>query len=330
MPESTAFTRRQLLQLGLTGYSAYHLASPGLLRADDSPRESRSVPAVPGELKVETRRRVKVDMSDGQFEVVEEATKWRASETAIIICDMWSDHPCKLAAQRVARMAPRMNEVVSLARDHGVAVIHAPSGGVKHYEDSTYRLRMKEATFSKPPVPIQRWCYLNKEVEAALPIVDNIARAKGAVTGCDDPQPRPQPDHDRHQHPAIKIIGYDGISDDGQEIFNFLEQEQRKNIVLMGVHTNMCVLGRPFGIRQMKYLGKNVVLCRDLTDALYDPRDRPHVSHTRGVELVIEHIEKYWCPSIVGKSLNGIVPGSAGGVTRQQLHPETLHSPSEK
>ena len=129
---------------------------------------------------------------------------------------------------------------------------------------------------------------------------------------CDDPDPKPQKDHDRHQHSAIKIIGYDGVSDNGQEIYNFLRQEERKNIVLMGVHTNMCVLGRPFGIRQQKYLGLNVVLCRDLTDALYDPRDKPFVSHARGVELVIEHIETYWCPSIEGKSLTKVVSGSAG------------------
>ena len=108
------------------------------------------------------------------------------------------------------------------------------------------------------------------------------------------------------------MIGYDGVSHNGQEIFNFLEQEQRKNIVLMGVHTNMCVLGRPFGIRQQKYLGKNVVLCRDLTDGLYDPRDKPHVSHARGVELIIEHIEKHSCPSILGESLTRVADGSSG------------------
>ena len=84
----------------------------------------------------------------------------------------------------------------------------------------------------------------------------------------------------------------------------------------MGVHTNMCVLGRPFGIRQQKYLDKNVVLCRDLTDALYDPRDKPFVSHTRGVELVIEHIEKYWCPSIEGSSLIHVSPRNIRALPR--------------
>jgi nicotinamidase-related amidase len=244
--------------------------------------------------------------------VIEETVQWNASETAIIICDMWADHPCQLAAIRVARMAPRMNEVISLARDHGVAIIHAPSSGMKHYQDTPYRQRMKDAPLVKPPVPIEGWCYHNKEHEGPWPIVDNVARGEAKVTGCDDPVARPHLPTDRHQHPAIQIIGYDGVSDNGQEIYNFLQQEGRDNVVLMGVHTNMCVLGRPFGIRQQKYLGKNVVLCRDLTDALYDPRDKPYVSHARGVELVIEHIEKYWCPSILGESLTEVVAGSSG------------------
>ena len=31
-----------------------------------------------------------------------------------------------------------------------------------------------------------------------------------------------------------------------------------KNVIVLGVHTNMCVLGRPFSIRQMVYQGQNI------------------------------------------------------------------------
>jgi hypothetical protein len=95
---------------------------------------------------------------------------------------------------------------------------------------------------------------------------------------------------------------------------NFLEQLGIRNVVLMGVHTHYCVLGRSFGIRAMVKLGKNVVLCRDLTDAMYDPRKPPYVSHQRGTELAVEHIEKYWCPSITSGDLLTVVPGSADPV----------------
>ncbi len=306
MNEIYALTRRETLAIALQAAGAAVLS--GFAQgADDASK--RLIPAVPGTLALEWRRREK---AGDEFRVIEETVEWKAAETAIIVCDMWTDMACRFAAKRVARMAPRMNEVLSLARDHGVAIIHAPSGGMSYYEDTPYRQRMKQAQPATPPVPIQRWCYFNEKVEGVWPIVDDVKRGKSEISGCDDPEPMPPVPTDRRQHPALEIVGYDGVSDDGQEIFNFLEQEGRNNVVLMGVHTNMCVLGRPFGIRQQKYLGKNVVLCRDLTDALYDPRDEPHVSHARGLELVIEHIEKYWCPSIPGKCLTEVLAGTAG------------------
>ena len=48
----------------------------------------------------------------------------------------------------------------------------------------------------------------------------------------------------------------------------------------------------------------------DLTDCMYDPRTRPFVSHARGTELVIEHIETRWCPSILSSDLTRVIPGS--------------------
>ncbi len=310
MIESPLASRRDMLKTALGSLVSAGVFAEGRtgLFAADGP-SSRTIPAVPGKLDVRLRRRRKVGNA---VQVIEETVEWEASETAIIVCDMWAEHPCKMAELRVGRMAPRMNRVLSLARDQGVAIVHAPSSGIKYYEETPYRARMKEAKHAEPPVPIQGWCHLNSDHEPPLPIDDSVKRGEAIVRACDDPEPKHYPNSDRHQHPAIKMIGYDGVSDNGQEIYNFLEQEERENIVLMGVHTNMCILGRPFGIRQMTYLGKNVALCRDLTDALYDPRDRPYVSHARGTELVIEHIETHWCPTLLSESLTKVIAGSAG------------------
>src|SRR5438093_12000776 len=94
------------------------------------------------------------------------------------------------------------------------------------------------------------------------------------------------------------------------EIYNFCKQEGITNIALMGVHTNICILNRSFAIRQMTQVGMQVVLVRDLTDSMYDPRTRPFVSHARGTELVVEHIERQWCPSILSEDLTRAIPGS--------------------
>jgi nicotinamidase-related amidase len=198
-----------------------------------------------------------------------------------------------------------MNRVITAARNHGVMIVHAPSGTMDHYADTPHRRRMQQVSPVEPPVPLQPWCHLDPNREAPLPI--DTSRSP-----CDDPVVGPAVRVFEKQHPAIKIIGYDGISDSGAEMYSLFHQEGIKNVVLMGVHTNMCVLGRPFGIRQMKMLGMNVALARDLTDAMYDPREHPYVSHTRGTELVIEHIETYWCPSINSDDLTHVVPGTAG------------------
>ncbi|MCI0747578.1 MAG: c-type cytochrome, partial [Verrucomicrobia subdivision 3 bacterium] len=76
-------------------------------------------------------------------------------------------------------------------------------------------------------------------------------------------------------------------------------------VIVMGVHANMCVLGRSFAIRQMVLLGKNVLLMRDMTDTMYNSRMRPKVNHFRGTDLVVEHIERYWCPSITSTAFTG-------------------------
>jgi peptidase E/nicotinamidase-related amidase len=265
-------------------------------------------PKVPGTLRLNLRERR--DEPAAGLKVIERSVDWQVSETAIIVCDMWDDHHCKIAAQRVGVMAPRMNQVLTAARDRGVMIIHAPSETMNIYAGTLFRTRMERAKSAQPPVPIERRCVRDPNREpATLPVDTQI--------DCDDAELGPVVRFHTRQHAGLDIIGFDGISDSGQEIYNFCQQEGIKNIVLMGVHTNYCIVNRSFGIRQMARVGMNVVLARDLTDALYDPREPPFVSHARGTEIVVEHIEKYLCPSILSADLTHVVPGSDGPVAER-------------
>jgi nicotinamidase-related amidase len=268
-------------------------------------------PKVPGTLNLRARRRTE------DAGVSEQVLHWPVARTAIIICDMWDTHTCGMSAQRVALMAPRMNQVVSVARSLGVMIIHAPSDTMKYYEGTAWRDRMRNAPMAASPFPIINRCPRVPQEEQDFPIDDSAG-------GCDDPIVKPEtgpPYPWTREHPAIDIVGFDGVSESGQEIYNFCKQEGVDKIVLMGVHTNICILNRGFGARQMSRLGFEVVLARDLTDSMYDPRTRPFVSHARGTELVIEHIERMWCPSILGEDLTRVASGSAdpspGGVTNR-------------
>jgi nicotinamidase-related amidase len=284
----------------------------GPIVCGDEPTATRVAnrPAVSGRLQLHLRDRKETVAGSGKREVRERAMEWDAAKSAIIVCDMWDNHYCQSAAQRVGVMVPKMNAVLTAARNHGVTIIHAPSGTVDMYANTPFRRRLQQSPLVKPPVAIAKWCYLDPKDEPPLPIDDTKSPCDDAVVGA-------AVKVFSRQHPGLDIAGFDGISDNGDEIFNFCEELGITNIALMGVHTNMCVLGRPFGIRQQVRLGRNVVLVRDLTDAMYDPRQPPFVSHTRGTELVIEHIEAHWCPSIASDDLTRVVVGSANPVTKE-------------
>ena len=235
----------------------------------------------------------------GKYKPVETEVTWEASKTAVVIVDMWDDHWCPNAAKRVAEMAKPMNELLRLAREKGLLIIHAPSSTVDFYKDTPARKRAKDAPTAKPPVSLSKdvrwgtnWCWPNKSREPDLPIDDTDM-------GCDCEEEYPIREAWTRQIDLIEIDAErDAITDNGQEAYNLLAQHGIDNVILMGVHLNMCVLGRPVGIRQMVTVGKNVVLMRDMTDTMYNPKKRPFVSHFAGTDLVVQHVEKFWCPSI--------------------------------
>lgn len=209
---------------------------------------------------------------------------------AVIICDMWDAHHCVSAARRVAELAPRMNAVVADLRAQGSLIIHAPADCVEFYTTSQARRRALAAPHVPAPVPFA-WNTWDWEREGRLP----SSLTDPGPCSCDTPAPcnDGQPPHPwSRQIASIEIAASDAISDDGQEVWNLLQSIQAADVVVMGVHANICLLSRWYGIRQLAYLGLQPVLCGDLTDSFH--RD-PH-GHEWGTQTVLRHIQQYWCP----------------------------------
>ncbi|MGI9428395.1 MAG: ThuA domain-containing protein [Bythopirellula sp.] len=242
--------------------------------------------------------------------------KWHPKDTAIIVCDMWDVHHCYNAVQRVNDMSGRMNALLHAARRAGAFIIHAPSSCLAPYTNHPARVRAQQAPVADNlPNDIGEWCHhVPSEQEATYP----IDQTDGGVD--DDPEVHRKwheelaaagknPDAPwTRQTDALQIHDSDAITDDGAEVWNLLEARGIDNVILVGVHTNMCVLGRPFGLRQLAKNGRNVVLTRDLTDTMYNPAMHPFVNHHTGTDLIIEHIEKYVCPTILSSDLIGGTP----------------------
>jgi nicotinamidase-related amidase len=248
-------------------------------------------------------------LGKGAFEARERTLAWAPERTALIICDMWDDHWCRGAAQRVTELAPAMNKAVAAARERGVLIIHAPSTCVDFYKETPARKRAQNAPAAKSPIELSTverwgtaWCYPDKKIEPELPIDDSDMGCDCAVKCKIEPPWKRQID-------LLEIDQErDAILDNGQELVDLFAERRIDHVMIMGVHLNMCVLGRPFGVRQLTRLGKEVVLVRDMTDTMYNHEQRPFVDHFRGTDLVVEHVQRYWCPTITSVDLVGGKP----------------------
>ena len=229
-----------------------------------------------------------------QWRAIEREVSVPETSTAVIICDVWDRHWCRGAVERLEAMLDRMAQFVAAAREAGALIVHAPSDTMAAYAGSPARARALAAPPVEPPQDLPR-------ANPPLPV-------DASDGGCDTEGNAAGPDRRvwTRQHPRLAIDeSRDAISDNGREIYSLLRSRAIDHVLLLGVHTNMCILNRTFAIKQMVRWGVDIMLCRDLTDSMYNPALAPYVSHAEGTRLVIEYIEKFWCATFDSSDLLG-------------------------
>lgn len=237
-------------------------------------------------LVLELRRRKMTTDELGRRIWVDEAPMERvpAAAAAVVVCDVWDRHWSKGAAQRIDILAPRIDGFCERMRRAGVLIVHAPSGTMKAYDESPARTRVAgdgkplpiPVSLELPPLPVS--CN-----NGGSDTVDELP-ADSIVWTC--------------QHSAIRIDEErDVITGDGGELAAYLWAQRRTTVFVTGVHTNLCVLQRSFGLAALQGYGFTAVLVSDLTDAMYDPADPPYVDHDIGTRLVVGYIEAFVAPS---------------------------------
>lgn len=272
---------------------------------------------VAGDLEMTLRYQQETSPDSGRYHQLTREESWKPSETAIIVCDVWDLHHCQNAVLRAQEFAPRLNRVLNHAREQGVIIIHAPSGCMEHYAEHTARARAKlVAPAPTLPEEITKWCYQIPSEEKGVYPLDQS-------DGGEDDEPEqhakwaaelksrglnPKVPWSKQTDLVTIDTEKDFISDKGDEVWSILTAKGIDNVILTGVHTNMCVLGRPFGLRQLAKNGKNVVLMRDMTDTMYNPGAWPFVSHFTGTDRIISHIEKFVAPTVTSDQLIGGKP----------------------
>jgi type 1 glutamine amidotransferase/nicotinamidase-related amidase len=266
------------------------------------------------DLQLALRYQTETSQGSGRYHRLIRQEVWNPRETAVIVCDVWDLHHSQNAVRRLGEFAPRLDAVLKEARGRGMTIIHSPSDCMNAYTEHPARQRaVAVPQAAQLPDDITSWC-------SRIPAEEQAVYPLDQSDGGDDDDP------EEHKVWAAKLVQMgrnpglpwqkqsdlitidadrDFISDRGDEVWNILQQRGIKNVILTGVHVNMCVLGRPFGLRQLVRNGQNVVLMRDMTDTMYNPARWPYVSHFTGNDLIVAHIERFVCPTMTSDQLIG-------------------------
>lgn len=204
-------------------------------------------------------------------------------KAGVVAIDVWNHHWCKTASARVGALVPRMNATLAGARKLGMQVFLCPTDAADKYVGTLPHERA--AVWPRRKVP---W-----GPEVSCPPVPGY----GAGCMCGNSSCKGNYGWDG-MHPDLVISDDDLMPNDAECLYSICQDNGITHLIVVGVHTQICVLGKPTGIRNMKRAGMECILARDLTDALtgYDPANKliPDTSTAN----IVAHFEEHLAPTI--------------------------------
>ncbi|MEI6605399.1 MAG: isochorismatase family protein [Verrucomicrobiota bacterium] len=253
--------------------------------------------AAPGTLELTVQRRLQA--ADGSWQVTQTADELIPGKTAIVVIDMWDKHSCKSFTAKLGNMVPRMNPVLDAARKLHLQIVFAPSDVLGFYKDYPQRKAMlavpqhpepAKVAFNPPPPP---------------------GPTDFCECGPDQPCKKQAFGSWSRQHPDLRIGGGDLIGDcnNARELMNLCVERGIDTLLYMGVASNMCVLDRSMGVRNMKSHGFRTFVVSDMVEAItsngLSAQGKPDPAFTpaAGTARVQQHIEQYFCPTVTSRQL---------------------------
>jgi nicotinamidase-related amidase len=206
------------------------------------------------------------------------------SKTAIIVIDMWNYHWCMTASERVAAMVPRMNTVLDAARRQGMQVIWNPSDVVTAY--AGYPQYEKAIAVEHRKTPGKR-----KDISVRF-------TARVGACMCGPGLPCKGNYGWDGMNPDLTIGENDLFSSSTDEIYSLLAERGITDIIYMGVHTNMCVFGKPGALSKMWKASFRCFLARDLNDAFTHYNPAAGYTPDKGTTEINENLQKGGVPCI--------------------------------
>jgi hypothetical protein len=201
----------------------------------------------------------------------------------VVVVDMWNFHWCKTSTMRVAALVPRMSHALEAAHRMGMTIFWCPSDVADNYAGTI----QYQAAVAVPhhPMPPMKEVVCPSAPDGGGCTCGGPERCRGNY-GWDAMNP------DLHMHDD------DFMPNDAETLYSLCVEHGITYLIYMGVHTQICLLGKSIGLKNMTQLGFHCILARDLTDAhgRYDPEKG--LTPDMFTAEVVAHFEKYLSPTI--------------------------------
>jgi len=212
-----------------------------------------------------------------------------AKKVAIIVMDTWDYHWCRSWRNRAASLIPRMNKTLEGARKLGITILFSPTNAMRDMHNTRQRKATLQLPFHQIPES------LNLLEEGASPFLSGNCEC-GYGHACFVTH------NVNNQHPQLVMSDEDFIAVTLQEAYNVLAEKGITHVILAGFATNVCVWGKPAGLKNLLNAGFQCAIASDLTEAITQYAEDVF-NPTDGTLQSLALIEQKFAPTILMEEL---------------------------
>ena len=216
--------------------------------------------------------------------IISTTEKVDATKVAIVIVDPWNYHWCMTACERLSAMVPRWNRAIEGARKLGMPILWVPSDVLGSYSGYPQR----ERALAVPLLPVPKL--------SDMPPARFTAPGGGCMCGpgfgC-----VVNYGHDG-MNPDLMLAEDDLIASSTEEVYALLRQRGITHVIYMGLHTNVCLFGKPGALKYMVQAGLKCMLSRDINDAITSYNPATGFTPDKGTQQTDEDLERAGVPTI--------------------------------
>eukprot|EP00163_Fabomonas_tropica_P021420 TRINITY_DN37477_c0_g1_i1.p1 TRINITY_DN37477_c0_g1~~TRINITY_DN37477_c0_g1_i1.p1 ORF type:complete len:377 (-),score=31.89 TRINITY_DN37477_c0_g1_i1:7-1137(-) len=223
-----------------------------------------------------------------------------ARETAIVVVDVWKQHWCPEWSRTATELAKRISATCDCAREAGVTITWTPThGGQRYHAEHPLFKKIDQA----PESGDRDYFRTNGFPKNGFPTLPQGMHELNVKC------PSKKQANIPGLSPVLHIDNRDGINVEPRKVNNWWKSKGIKNIVVMGVHANACLLSK-MGTRYWHLMKYNVYIVRDLVEPTYNQAQQGRFPHSKdfqtAIDTIVRYHEKHYAASISSSELIGV------------------------